>query len=322
MAWIFLVITAQFTWALGNYIDHWLLVRYKVQAESNTSVGTLVLVSGFFAIVIGVSVLSTVHLLSFHGVIDAGLLELGHKERLTAMLVGVLEILWLIPYLYALDESDETQAPPLFQTVPIFGIILGILFFDEIPAIIHIFAGGIILTGSVILNINIQTSRESGRLLVNVKVVGLMLLASLIIALAAFLFKGTALEENYWGTVFWMSVGGFLTACVLWIVVPVYRRQFNAFVARRDIKGFAINVANEITDNVAILAFYGAVMLGPSTALVQATVAYQPVFILLIGMMAVWLGSEFHAERLSGAGLVQRVVGISIIVLGSVLIFI
>jgi uncharacterized membrane protein len=322
MVWIILVVGAQITWAVGNYIDRWLLVRYKTNDVNDTSVGTLVLVSGFFTIIIGLFVLVVMYALVQYDIVDSSLLLIGRKERITAMIVGVLEILWLIPYLYALNESDETQAPPLFQTVPVFGIVLGALFFDEIPTVLHIVAGAIIITGSLILNVNLGATRRAGVLQLQGKVILQMLLASFIIALAAFLFKVTAVEENYLGTVFWMSIGSFLTACLIWLVVPQYRRDFNAFVERRDVKGVTINIVNEITDNIAILAFYGAVVLGPSTALVQATMAYQPIIVLIIGIIAVWFGSEFHVERFSSGGLTQRIVGITAIVGGSIMIFV
>jgi multidrug transporter EmrE-like cation transporter len=255
------------------------------------------------------------------GVIDAEPLHLGPRERLVAMSVGVLEILWLIPYMHALDASDETLAPPIFQTVPIFGLALGYLFFDEMPSTMQIVAGAIILAGAVVLNANLRSLGAGSRVRVNARVILLMLLASFVIALAAFLFKGTALEENYWGTAFWMSLGGFLTGCGLLAVLPSYRRDLRTFIMRRDRKGLMLNGVNEVTDTIAILVFYAAIMLGPSTAVVQATVAYQPVFLIIIGMMAARMGSDFHSTRLTGRGLAQRAIGITVIVVGSVLIF-
>lgn len=321
MTWILLVLLAQLTWALGNYLDHYLLVRYRPQVESASSVGTLVMVSAAFTVVTGTLIGLSSLLLFGLGRADSNPLDLAPIERLTAMSVGVLEILWLIPYMHALDESDETLAPPLFQTVPMFGLVLGFLFFDETPPALHILAGACILAGSIALNTNWWEPRTDSRAVVNVRVIALMMLASFVIALAAFVFKDTALEENYWGTAFWMSVGGMLTGCGMWLLIPSYRRNFNSFIGGRDRRGLALNVVNELTDAAAVLAFYGAVLLGPSTALVQATVAYQPLFILAIGLVAARFGSKFHAERLSGQALMQRSLGILVIVFGSVLIF-
>lgn len=323
MHWLSLVFIAQFAWAMENYIDRHLLTRFKAHHEEHTGVGTLVLISAFFSLAISGVVAVTAVILTHYGVIETGPLALKTGERLTALFVGALEILWLIPYLHALNHSDETQAVPLFQMVPVFGLFLGLVFFGEIPTAMHVVAAGIILAGSVLLNTSWHEKKsgdDTNRL--NMRVIVLMTLASFIIAIAALLFKDTALEENFLGTAAWMYLGSFFTGCILWLVVPAYRREFTAFLIRRDVHGFIINTVNEVIDNLSLLAFYGAVMLGPSTALVQSTVAYQPVFVLVIAMIAARLGSSFHTERLSGKGIWHRVVGITIIVFGSFLIFV
>ncbi len=313
-----LVLFSQVTWAVENFIDHYLLSRYKVHVDSASTVGTLVLISGFFTLFVGISVFGLAHGLEHWSLIEEASFDLEAREILLAMGVGVLEVVWLIPYLYALDEADETQACPLFQLVPVFGFFLGITFFNEVPSTLQILAGCVILTGSVVLNLNVGRKDENVGAL-NMRVIALMAVASFIIAIVAFLFKNTALEANYWGTAFWMSMGSFATGVVIWAVVPSYRRDFHAFLGRRDVFGIALNFVNEIADNVAILAFYGAVLLSPSTALVQSSMAYQPLFVLLIGFLAARFGSKFHAERLRGVGLLTRVVGIFCIVAGSVL---
>ena len=178
MTWILLVLLAQFTWALGNYLDHYLLVRYRPQVESESSVGTLVMVSAAFTVVTGTLIGLSSLILFRLGVAESNPLDIAPIERLTAMSVGVLEILWLIPYMHALDESDETLAPPLFQTVPVFGLVLGFLFFDEAPPALHILAGACILAGSIALNTNWWEPRTDSRAVVNVRVIALMMLAS------------------------------------------------------------------------------------------------------------------------------------------------
>jgi drug/metabolite transporter (DMT)-like permease len=301
-------------------MDGYLLRRYRPnEDESESAVGTLILISGFFQAVMAVGMFVLANVLASHGVVTDTPLALPTTERLVALGVGVLEIVWIIPYLYALERSDETRAASLFQTVPLFGLALGLFFFDEVPTMTQIIAGVVLMGGSVLLNTHFH--KKNGERL-DLSVIGLMCLASFIIALAAFFFKVTALEENYWGTAFWMNVGGFLTGVAMWVLNPSYRKDFNTFVAKHDWKGFGINAVNEVSDSIAILAFYGAVVLGPSTALVQASVAYQPVFILLLGLTAAKLGSKAHVGHLEEMSILQRTVGITIIVLGSIFIFI
>jgi len=321
MAWFILVLVAQLAWALENHLDNYLLSRCKDEEDEKkaTAVGTLVLMSSLFQIVVVVVMLLLTHSLTHAGVVAEDALSLSAANRTIAIAIGVLEIAWIVPYLYALEHSsDESRTASLFQTVPVFGLLLGAVFFDEIPDTLHIVAGAIILLGSALLNT--RFTREKTKL--DIRTIGLMLLASSIIAFVAFIFKSTALEENFWGTAFWMAVGEFLTGVAIWFLVPSYRRQFKAYVARRDTVGFGLNAGNEVVDTIALLAFNGAVLIGPSTALVQATTAYQPVFILAISLFLAYLGSKVHKKQLIEIGLTQRLTAIAIIILGSIFIFI
>ena len=312
MTWVILVLLAQFFWALGNYIDRYLLHRYRFsESASESATGTLLLVSSCFQIVVAFCFF----IISISANID--LIAVPPKAMFMAIGVGVIEIIWLIPYFYALDKSDETTAAPLFQTVPIFGLVLGFFVFGEAIKPLHIVAIGTILTGSIVLNLNyIGDQRKQ----FSWKVINLMLLASFLIALSAFIFKSAALDTNFIAAAFWMSIGGFIVGVCIYLTVPLYRKQFLKFLQKRDLAGISINATNEVMDNLAILAFYGAVILAPSTVHAQSMIAYQPIIILFIGFVASKLGSEFHTEQFVGTELVKRVVGISIIVFGSVLI--
>ena len=118
-----------------------------------------------------------------------------------------------------------------------------------------------------------------------------------------------------------MSIGTFLTGIVIYICFSTYRQQFNSFLKKKDWLGIGINASNEFVNQIAILAFYLAVVLGPSVMVVQSTTAYQPVFVLIIGLILAKLGSRLHIESLSGSELVKKVFGITVILIGSLLIF-
>lgn len=317
--WLLLVLAAQITWAVGIYIDKY-LVSPSTDDSDEEAVGTLVLISSSFTLVVAGAIALYIFLTKgIAGGLEA--LALDTTNLSLALFVGVLEVVWLIPYLYALHHSDETVAPPLFQTIPIFGFVLGFFFFGETPSLTQLFAAGIILLGSLVLNLELMSEEAGGRkVVVHWKSVALMLFASLIVALASFVFKDSALDDGYWGTAFWMAAGSFATGIGIWLTVPKFRREFNTFVRARNRRKIAINVMNETIDNLAILAFYGAVLLGPSTALVQSTVAYQPVLLLVVGMVLARCGSNRHRQKLSGYGLMRRIAGIATIFVGSLLI--
>jgi hypothetical protein len=174
------------------------------------------------------------------------------------------------------------------------------------------------MLGSVVLNA--ARDRRNGKVSVDWPVIGLMLLSSFFIAISGFFFKDAALESNYWGTAIWMNIGMAVTGMLVWAAVPQYRREFNRFIARRDYASYAINAANELVDNFAVLGFYAAIVRGPSVAVVQSTNAYQPFFVLIIGVIVARF-SPYHKRHLSGLGLAKRFIGIAAIVGGSVMFF-
>ncbi len=319
--WLILVLIAQITWAVGIYIDKY-LVSPSTDDSQEQAVGTLVLVSSFFTIIVATLIFVTV--LAVKGV-SVGLtsFSLGSSSVALALFVGALEVIWLIPYFYALHYSDETAAPPLLQTIPVFGCLLGFFVFGEIPTQTQVFAGGIILFGSLLLNLELlgEAAGYTKRVRIHWKTVMLMLIASFIVAFASFVFKDTAIESNYWGSAFWMSIGSFVTGLVIIATVPQYRRQFVAYIQKGERKKIGLNLLNETLDNLAILAFYGAIVFGPSTALVQSTIAYQPMLLLAIGFGLALHGSKRYTRKLSGFSLMRRITGISTILVGSLLIF-
>ncbi len=320
--WLILVLIAQFAWACAIYIDKYLLrTTSSPETGDSDSVGTLVLISALFTGIVALLILCIIFgLYGYDGGVERITFRLG--SFLAALCVGIIEIVWLIPYLYALDYADEMVAPPLLQTIPIFGFFLGFFVFGEIPTTAHLIAGIVILAGSLILNMElVNEERGKGTIHINWKGIALMLFSSFLVALAGFVFKDAALEENYWGSAFWTAMSSFATGLLIWAIVPAYRKQFNTFWTRKRYRAIALNTGNEIIDNIAVFVYYAAIVYGPSTALIQSTVAYQPVLLLAIAFVLGFFGSHEHQKALSGGNLTRRVAGISIIFFGSILIF-
>ncbi|HEY0964732.1 MAG TPA: EamA family transporter [Candidatus Paceibacterota bacterium] len=311
--WIAMAVVAQVIWACGNYLDNYLLKRYRnITQESGP--GTIIFISSFtaafvaFCIAIGAGILP---ILGFEGRTELSVTPL---QALKGLSIGVLQICWMIAYLYALDESDETQSVPLFQSVPIFALLIGV-HFDEIPPLIHIIGSLIIIAGALVLNFHLSTMR------LNKSVIVLMLGASFMVALIAFLFKNGAEATNFFAAAFWLKLGLALAGITVCYVVPSYRRQFNHVMNNRDWTGLTINIVNEVCDRVARLIFFGAIMLGPSVMSVQATAAYQPMFIFLIGLLLARNGSAFHAEHYTRDEVIKKGCGVALIAVGSYFIF-
>ncbi len=327
ISWYWLVLCAHMFWVLGTYIDKYLLDSYRCEDENTSDVGTFVLVSSAFMLLVAVVIYGIATTLSYFGIIEAVSFDLGMRDLLLALAVGVCDIGWLIPYLYALRDEDENevstevvQVDPLFQIVPVFGFLFGFAFFEETFTWLQLLSGVVILVGSIVLNINLtKGSRASFGAFLNLRVIVSMSIASAVIALSGYVFESASMDGNYWGTLFWVSVGSVLAGIMMWACIPSYRRGFHAYIRRWDARSLQVNVLNEFADNIAAFAFYAAIMLGPSTAIVQSTMAYQPFFVFLAACFA----SLFRINRFAHQGWVfaVRALGIVLVVVGSVALY-
>ena len=294
-----------------NFIDEWLIERLGGEGdngEETDSVGILVIISGLFGLVVA----GVFGCYAF--MVPAATLFVPGDLIAQAIIVGMLEISWLPFYLYATKRGGALEAAPLFQTIPVISLILGLLFFAEVPPMVHVAGALAIVAGGTLLNLVPGTWKLDWR------TVSLMLIASTIIAAIYFLFKDATLEGNFVATAFWGGVGMTLAAVLVWLFWPPYRREFNAFTKNVDKKGVLVQLSNELIDTVAVLAGQKAVVLGPSVMVVTAMNAFQPVFILMIGWLLAKSGSEKHEEVLTGREALKKVVSIALIAVGTAII--
>ena len=312
--WIIMAIAAQFIWACGNYLDNFLLKRYRSKT-AHGGPGTIIFVSSVTASLAALVIATGAQIIPLFGYEGETTLTVTPLQAFRGLFVGVVQVGWMVCYLYALDQSDETESVPLFQSVPIFALILGLTVFDEVPTLAAVTGSFIIVLGSLLLNFNLGTMR------LNQNVVILMLTASLLVALVTFLFKSNAEATNFFSSAFWMKLGMFISGLIVCYVVPSFRRQFTAVMKSQDWRGKSINIINEIFDCIAGLIFFGAVLLAPSVMSVQATAAYQPLFIFLIGLTLAKSGSIFHAERYKRTEFYKKAFAAALIGLGSYFIF-
>jgi len=328
--WFILALVAQIFWALGIFLDKYLLVEQAEEVNNGsaedeeeipTAVGMLIITSALLVGFVALSIFG--YLVVQNGVGGAvDTISISRSDVHTALLIGFFEILWLIPYFYALDETDESVGPPVLQSIPVFGFVLGYFFFNEIPGIVHILAGIAIISGSLILNIQIlKKEQEKTGFTIRWRPVLLMFLSAFIISALGFFFKDTAANTGFGPTAFWTAIGACFTGILIWIVVPKYRREFNAFIKARCYKLYAMNFLNEVLDDAAIFMYYAAITFGTSTALVQSTIAYQPLLILFFAFIFTKMGMMEKREKLSRGEWVVRILGISIICIGTILIF-
>jgi hypothetical protein len=280
--WVILVLVASVMFAIGNFADELLLVKYE------QSIGTLVIISGLFGLVLMV-------IFAVTALFTGSNIDLPQPTALQAIGVGVLEQLWIIPYLYATKRRGAMVAGPLFQGVPV--IALGFeAMFGVIPPLVQIGGALLIVLGGILLSVE-KEEDEDGNTSHSIDwiTVGLMTISATLIALIYVLFKDAADgEAGYVAVGFWSGLGIFLTGAVIWLVYTPYRRSFNTFMRNADGKAIGIQLLNEVMDTGGAYLTHLANVIGPSVMLVTAFNASQPIAIALIGGLLALFGVK-HA---------------------------
>jgi drug/metabolite transporter (DMT)-like permease len=321
--WVIFALAAQLVWAAGIYIDKYLVTNEDVDTDVEShNTGMLLLVSAGFGIITSIATAVAMHVFDDIPLRDA-LLGIGVSSILNGVMVGICQILWLWPYFLALHYGDEITVPPVFQSIPVFGICIGYFWFGETVTLTQLSAMSLVIGGAFWLNMEFTKEKlgEGVKKAFNWRSITFILLASLIISLMSFLFKDVALERSYGAAIFWTGIGMLISGTCIWILMPRYRREFLIFIRKGSRKVKLLNLANEILDNIAMLLFAYAVINAPSTAIAQATQGVLPIFLLIVGWVVASYGSTRHKKQLRGIELVRRISGILIIMIGSLLLF-
>src|SRR5687767_14179614 len=106
MSWFFIALWAPFLLACANHNDKFLLSRYLKEK----SIGSIVIFSSLFSSV-AIPIVLFIHPDVYH-------VSLIQGSAVVAS--GMLSVLAVVCYLYALDIDDASFVTPFYQTVPIF----------------------------------------------------------------------------------------------------------------------------------------------------------------------------------------------------------
>lgn len=298
MNWFFIALVAPFLYAITNHTDKYLISKYI----RGNKVGALIIFSALFGIFALPIIL----------IINPIVLGISLWQGIILVTIGILVVFSILCYLYALRLDEATFVIPFYQTIPIFGFILAYLILGETLTKVQILASLAILFGALILSFDIQGQRIRFKK----KVVLLMITASFFYAISDVLFKFVAIERGFWISAFWTLVGKILIGLVFLAFILPYRQQF--FLLLKEAKGkiLTLNSMNETLTIAADMTFQYATLLAP-VALVLMVNSFQPLFVFVIGLGLTLFLPHIGKENISKTILVQKFLGIGIIISGS-----
>lgn len=301
MSWFFIALIGPFLYAVTNHIDKFILNKYFKAGE----VGAVVLFSALFSVV-------ALPIIYF---IEPGVFSVSWGSKVGLAVNGSLNIVSLILYLKALRDDETSTVVPFFQTIPIFGFILGYFLLGETVSTKEILASLLILAGTTIISLDLN----GGRIKFKKRVVFLMTLSSFLFATIAVVFKMIALDVGFWLSTFWALSGNVLIGVLLFLGIRSYRKQFFKVFSANSAAVLGICSLNELFFITAEGVTTYATLLAP-IALVMIVSSSQPIFVFLIGIILTLFFPKLGNESMAKNDLAQKILAIGIIAIGAYLL--
>lgn len=304
MPWFLIALISPFLSSVIHHADKYLLSKFKRQH----SIGSIILFSSLFPIL----------LLPFFILYGVRVETISFENISLLIVTGIFSALSLLFYFYALEDEEASLIVPMFQLVPVFGYFLGIVVLGESIAGAKLLAALVVLLGATILSFEFE---EEMGLHFKLKPTLFMVAASLFLSLNDVIFKSTTIKDgSYVISIFWNLVGYAVFGILMFLLVHHYRRSFLMSLRENGRKFLAINLGNEVLQTGAVVSFSYAILLAP-LALVLLVEAYQPAFVLIIGIVLTKFFPRISTERITGKYLLHKILAIAIIVIGSIFVY-
>ena len=297
--WFLPALAGPFLYAACNHIDKHLLQRHFRQ----DGVAVLILYSALLSAL----VLPLVWWMS------PDVLAVDARNVLILAGVAVLDVILLWAYLNAMNTDEPTVVIVFYQLVPVLGLLFGYVLLGETITRLQSVAMGVVIVGASLVSFETDGQRK-GRL--KARTTGFMLLACTCWAMETTVFKKVALEENLWRSFFWEHLILASAGAALFVLAPRYRARFLAGFREHSAAVLGLNVLNEglyITGNLAVAY---AALLAP-VALILLMNAFQPFFVLLIGLLLAWRFPQLATERTEARHLWRKAAAIGITGVGT-----
>ncbi len=291
MSWILFALIANVLFAVSNLFDKFLIEKRVRDPLALTILGGWI------------DLLAAVTIVLIHGLFLNGTWQIA-----VLVLAGIFVEMALIPYFKALSLEDASRISPLFQSMPVFVLLLSSVFLKEELTHRQLLGYLLILSGGFIVSLE---KTDAGILKIRTAF-WWVLLASILWALPAVMFKFVIVSQNFWDALAWEFIGVSIGATILFFL---YSSRVLAQV--RDIRAgtWAILNINELIYIVGRMSNFYAIMLGV-VSLVAVLGGTIPLFVFLFGLMlSIWF-PEIIKEDITRASVVAKIAAIALVSCG------
>jgi drug/metabolite transporter (DMT)-like permease len=295
LEWLVFALLSPAFWGLNNVVNKF-LVSKKFQ--------------GYFSISI---YLNLVDLIFAATVFVFTPISFQFPYSLFAMVVGLLPVFAFWFYTKALKVEEVSRLTPLFQFIPIFVVLMSVVFLDEILSAQRYFGIALIVLTSLL--ISYKKTQHGNSLTSTLK---LMIPFSIILAVNTVLNKYLLNYMDYWSAFFWMMIGSAL-AVLCMLVFPKPRKEFKQTLPLLGKRTFFTALLGEGTYIMGLVFSLIATALG-YVSLVSALSGLQHFFVFIYMILLSLFVPNILKEELHSKVVIIKTVAIALMFVGTWLI--
>lgn len=305
MNWFAITLLAYFLLALEVILDKFLLSSKRVSHPAIYAFysGTM----GLFALVF----------------IPFGFHALGSHEVIYRFIAGFVFIYGMLALFFAINKSEASRVTPVVGAViPVVIFFLSLLFLGERLGNREIIGLIILVSGGLLISYDFSHDRKQ-RLFCGFY---WSVLAGILLAVSATLFKGFYRHDNFFNVYIWTRAGAFL-GVASFFMVPRWRKiiiasliKFKKPSGQNQTSGLLFILTRTIAGAGSFLKEQATSLAAASVTLVNALVSAEYVFVYILGIVfSLWLPNVFE-EKKDWKSTIQKIMAIVVITLGIVLV--
>ena len=230
-----------------------------------------------------------------------------------AMAVGLMPLLAFWFYSNALMVEEISRITPLFQFIPIFVVLLSVVFLNEILSAQRYLGVVIIIAASILISYRNSTSGKS--LSVALK---FMIPFSVVLAVHSVLEKFLLGYMDYWSVFFWNILGAFCGILFL-LAFSKPRREVTEAVSAVGKRGFLVLFVGEGVYFLGTMCWLIAASMG-YVSLVSAFAGLQHFFVFIYVLLSSLFVPQHLKEEINRRVMVLKISAIALMFAGTWLV--
>lgn len=299
---ILISMLAALVYSLTNYVDKFLVNGVN---KIGSSIKTLLV---FSTLIAGI-VFSPIWL-----IINGFNIIINIQSLVLILSSAIISIVALYFYFKSLEISDTSIVVVMFQLIPVFSYIMGVIFFNEILSIRQIVGSIIILCSTILISIDFKTKSKK-----RLKVLPLMTISSFLYALYYILFELAIKNSSYNVCAFYFQIS-LLVIGVFLLSLNSFRTAFISAIKSNGKKYLSVNIINEFLNLAGMLLENYANVLIP-IAIVTVVSRVQVIFVFVIGLIGTILFPKFFNENISKDTVIKKILCITLSIIGFAIAF-